>query len=232
MATVDLQNAYCSVPIHPEDRKHVGLCLDFGDGPCYLTDNFLCFGSKCSAFIFNGLTDAVSRYMRSQGYFCYNYLDDFIIIGNDFESTRSAQLFLIKTLRLFSFYISWKKVTIPSLYCRYLGMDIDPLTQRLLLPEEKILKLHHKLSFWKNKKTATKLQMQRLCGVLNFCCKVVRGGRVKMFHIIQLLSSFNTQRRINLPVEFLAENFKGCADFFDPIKNTVLPYRSCCFMPK
>ena len=26
MSTVDLQNAYRSVPIHPEDREHFGLC--------------------------------------------------------------------------------------------------------------------------------------------------------------------------------------------------------------
>ena len=82
MATVDLQDAYRSVPIHPEDRKHFGLSWDFGSGPVYLTDNFLCFGSKCSAFIFNRLTDAVARYMSYHGYICYNYLDDFILIAD------------------------------------------------------------------------------------------------------------------------------------------------------
>ena len=55
MATVDLENTYRSVHIHPSDRKHFGLCWDFGSGPRYLTDNFLCFGSKCSPFIFNRL---------------------------------------------------------------------------------------------------------------------------------------------------------------------------------
>ena len=77
MATVDLQDAYHSVPIHPEDRTHFGLRWNFGDGNIYLTDNFLCFGSRCSAFIFNRLTDSVSRFMNINGYTCYNYLDDF-----------------------------------------------------------------------------------------------------------------------------------------------------------
>ena len=173
MATVDLQDAYRSVPIHPEDRKHFGLSWNFGEGPIYLTDNVLCFGSKCSAFIFNRLTDAVSHYMKSQGYTCYNYLDDFIVIADSFENARSAQLFLIKTLRYLGFYISWKKVISPNAYCGYLGIDIDAKNQRLLLPQNKVHKLHEELSFWQNKRTSTKLQMQRLCGTLNFCCKVI-----------------------------------------------------------
>ena len=237
MATVDLKDAYRSVPIHPEDRLHFGLRWDFGHGPVYLTDNFLCFGSKCSAFIFNRLTDAVARYVRSQGYQCFNYLDDFIIIADSFEATRDAQLFLISTLRRLGFYISWAKLSSPSAYCRYLGIDIDAKNQRLLLPEEKIKKLHKELAFWLHKKTATKFQMQRLCGVLNFCCKVVRGGRVYMFHMIQLLKCFNAKHRITLPAAFhddiawwvtFAENFNGYADFFDPVTNTVELYTDAC----
>ena len=40
MATVDLQDAYRSVPIHENDRKHFGLRWDFGQGPIYLTCAF------------------------------------------------------------------------------------------------------------------------------------------------------------------------------------------------
>ena len=237
MATVDLQDAYRSVPIHPEDRTHFGLRWNFGDGPIYLTDNFLCFGSKCSAFIFNRLTDAIARYMNLQGYCCYNYLDDFIVIGENYEMTCQAQLFLIKTLRDLGFYISWRKLTSPTPYCRFLGIDIDAQNQKLFLPDDKIDKLHNELAFWQHKKTATKKQMQRLCGVLNFCCKVVRGGRVYMFYMIQLLKVFNSRSRISLPLSFyediswwreFANIFNGQADFFDPVANTVELYSDAC----
>ena len=191
MATVDLQDAYRSVPIHPDDRHHFGLRWYFGNGPVYLTDNFLCFGSKCSAFIFNRLTDAVARYMRSQGFNCYNYLDDFIIIAESYNAAHKAQLFLISTLRSLGFYISWHKIISPTNYCWFLGIDIDAKNQRLWLPDDKLKKLHNELVYWQNKKTSTKLQMQRQCGILNFCCKVIRGGRVYMFYMLQLLKSFN-----------------------------------------
>ena len=237
MATVDLQDAYRSVPIHPSDRKHFGLSWDFGYGNTYLTDNFLCFGSKCSAFIFNRLTDSVARYMGKRGFCCYNYLDDFIVIGANYDDTILAQRFLINTLRKLGFYISWRKITSPTQYCRFLGIDIDSVSHKLWLPPDKISKFHNELNFWSGRKTATKLQMQRLCGILNFCCKVIRGGRVYMFHMIQLLKLFNKDRRITLPENFhsdiawwytFASMFNGCADFFDPVTSTVELVTDAC----
>ena len=227
MATIDLQDAYWLVPIRPEDRKHFGLSWNFGEGPIYLTDNFLCFGSKCSAYIFNRLTDAVSSYMNKQGFVCYNYLDDFIIIDTTYEKVAAAQHFFISTLRKLGFYISWRKIVSPTQRCRFLGIDIDSEQGRLYLPAEKIAKFHKELLFWENIKTSTKYQMQRLCGVLNFCCKVIRGGRVYMFHMIQLLKLFSTCYRITLPGSFhkdimwwktFAESFNGSADFFYPVE--------------
>ena len=237
MATVDLQDAYRWVPIHPDDRKHFGLNWGFGNGPIYLTDNFLCFGSKCSAFIFNRLTDSISRYMIKNGFCCYNYLDDFILIGSTYNDACTAQRFLIATLRKLGFYISWKKIISPTQYCRFLGIDIDLIDLKLVLPEDKIIKFHNELSFWSKKKTATKLQMQHLCGVLNFCCKVIRGGRVFMFHMIQLLKLFKDNNRITLPKSFhediqwwstFAAIFNGYADFFDPVTNTIEIVTDAC----
>ena len=237
MATIDLQDAYRSVPIHPDNRKHFGLQWDFGEGPAFMTDNFLCFGSKCSAYIFNRLTDAVTRYIHRLGHKCFNYLDDFIIIADSFAEACKIQNLLISTLRCLGFYISWKKVFSPSQFCRYLGIDIDSVNQRLILPDDKIKKLNSELNFWQDRRTATKFQMQRLCGVLNFCCKVVRGGRVFMFHMIQLLKCFNLKSRIELPKSFheditwwlsFAETFNGCADFFDPVDRSVELYTDAC----
>ena len=186
MATVDLQNAYRSVPIHPTDRCHFGLQWDFGNGPVDMCDNFLCFGSKCSAYIFNRVTDSVARYLNKLGHKCFNYLDDFIIVADTIAEACATQNLLISTLHSLGFYISWRKVFSPSQQCRYLGIDIDSVQQRLILPAEKLDKLHAELAFWKNRRTATKYQMQRLFGILNFCCKVIRGGRVYMFHMIKI----------------------------------------------
>ena len=111
------------------------------------------------------------------------------------------------------------------------------VNRQLILPTDKIHKLHSELAFWKNRVTASKHQMQRLCGVLNFCCKVVRGGRVFMYHMIQLLKRFNDRPRITLPRSFFedlswwdkfAESFNGYADFFDTQENSVDIYTDAC----
>ena len=55
MATVDLQNAYRSVPINPDDRKHFGLRWDFGNG------GPLTGGSQCHVSILRNNDVALSN---------------------------------------------------------------------------------------------------------------------------------------------------------------------------
>ena len=229
MATIDLQAAYRAVPILPDNRKSFGLVWDFGDGPINMQDNFLCFGTKIAPFIFSRLTDSISRHMLAKGYVCYNYLDDFIVIGSSYQNTCDAQLYLISLLRRLGFYISWPKVTSPSTNCRYLGIEINSVHQTLSLPSDKMNNLSNELAFWEHRTTATKKEMQKLCGILNYCCKVIRGGRVFMHYMISLLKCFNTVNRIKLPLSFFedlewwrsySEIFNGKADFINPELST------------
>ena len=65
MCTVDIQSAYRSIAIHPDDRTYFGLKWDFGNGKgdVLMTDNYMCFGSRSAPFLFSRLTDSISRYM-------------------------------------------------------------------------------------------------------------------------------------------------------------------------
>ena len=64
-----------------------------------MCDNFIGFGTKVAPFMFDRLTDSVSRHTNRLGYKWFNYLDDFILIGLDYASTCKAQRYLIKLLR-------------------------------------------------------------------------------------------------------------------------------------
>ena len=57
----------------------------------------------------------------------------------------------------------------------------------LSLPKEKVCKLHKELESFEGRKKATKHQIQRLCGVLSHCCKVVKGARTFSHQAIDLL---------------------------------------------
>ena len=165
----------------------------------------MCFGSRSAPFLFSRLTDAVSRYMEKIGFSCFNYSDNFIIVADDLATCLAGQDTLISTLRSLGFYIAWNKTSYPSTLCRNLGINIDSINLRLFLPDDKINKLYSELDFWKKRRYATKKQMQRLCGTLNYCCKVIHGGRVCMHNMIGLLPCFNARRRLTLPRSFFEE---------------------------
>lgn len=137
MSTVALANAYRSVMIRPSNRVYFGLSFE-GQ---YLADNCLCFGSPCSPFIFNRLTDAVGRFLRDKGVLCWNYLDDTIGLSCDVTSGVRDQLFLIRTLRDHGFYIAWNKVKSPTHKCVHLGIEIDTIDLCLRLAADRLEKL-------------------------------------------------------------------------------------------
>ena len=85
MAVTDLASAYRSAMIRPCDRKYQGLQWQVGGKEVFIQDNFLSFGTRVAPFLFTRLTDAVARYVNACGYFCINYLDDFLVKGGTFE---------------------------------------------------------------------------------------------------------------------------------------------------
>ena len=195
LGVTDISAAYRSVLIRPSDRKYQGLRWDVDGKEVYIQDNFLSFGCRASPYIFNSLTDAVSRYMQGCGFTCYNYLDDFLVVGDSFYSCQEAQLALHTLLRSLGFDIAYKKVLSPTRVQRYLGIEIDTVEMKLRLPTDKLAKLHEELAFFAGRRQATRKQLQRLCGILGHCSTVVRGGRTFSHRIIGMLGGFTPKRR-------------------------------------
>lgn len=205
LATVDIANAYRSVSIRPDHRKYMGLRWKVGDQEQFFYDTRLCFGQKCAPFIFSTLTNFVVACMKDRGYqrtFCY--LDDFILIGDSFESCQEAQLTLIRLLGEMGFAVNWSKCTSPSTTCVYLGVEINSMKMQLSLPKRKMEKLHSELKFFENKARASKKQIQRLAGVLCHCSKVIRGARIFSRRVIDLLKGLPDRNvRLKLSDGFL-----------------------------
>ena len=232
MAVTDITAAYRSVLVRPSDRTHQGLVWDLDGESCYIQDNCLSFGTRVSPYVFNSITDAVSRYVSAHGIFCVNYLDDFLVMGQDYESCRSAQLFLHSVLRSLGFYIAYKKVRSPSRIQVYLGVELDSTKMELRLPQEKLDKLYVELDFFSGRRRATKKQLQRLCGVLSHCSTLVRGGRTFSHRVISLLSAFTPKKRyITLSHSFhqdlqwwhdFAAWFNGSAKIIQPPTHTTM----------
>ena len=111
MATVDISSAYRSISIHPSQWTYQGVRWNIQGLPTLLFDTRVCFGVKNPPYLFTQVSNCVTRCMNRRWFFrIINYLDDFMVIGDSFESCQHAQIGLLISL---GFEVSWKRCTSP-----------------------------------------------------------------------------------------------------------------------
>lgn len=205
MASVDILNAYRSIMVHPSQWRYQGISWPIDGVPTYLLDTHICFGLRCAPYLFTQVSNFVLRCLHRRGFTrCAVYLDDFFLLGSTRDECQSAQNCLIEILRSLGFGISWGKCSSPTQNITYLGVSFDSVQMSVSIPPEKLSKLHTELEFFNNKKRATLRQIQRLCGILAHCSKVIRGGRTFSNRIIELLKGWPSKRkRIRLTEGFI-----------------------------
>ena len=129
LSKADLESAYRSVPIHPNNYAGTGLKWKFKDHKLkftYFVDTRLMFGGKRAPEIFHRLTQAVCRIMVKKGFnSLVVYLDDFLIIGESEAACRAAFEALLALLQNLGLKINWKKVVPPTQCLVFLGVLLD-----------------------------------------------------------------------------------------------------------
>ena len=204
LATVDISNAYRAVNTHPDSRVRQGLAWDFGNGTCFMRDNRLCMGLSSSPFVFSKISDLVVRCLCREGFTqCINYLDDFCMVDREVAACEASQRELIAILRRLGFSISFKKLTPACRITRFLGIEIDSGRMELRLPQDKLEKLQGILHSFIKRRKASKLELQKLGGILAHCCKVVQGGRTFSRRVYDLIASVRSNHhKVRLTEEF------------------------------
>ena len=86
MASIDLKDAYYSVPVADEDRK----LLKFQWGDRYFQFTCLPTGLACAPRLFTKLLKPVYTHIRSMGHTCMSHIDDSLFVG--YEFTMSYEL--------------------------------------------------------------------------------------------------------------------------------------------
>lgn len=235
MATVDISNAYRAVHIHPTSSIRQGLSWSFKEETTYMRDNRLCMGLGSSPYVFSMLSELIVRCMiREGGPRVVNYLDDFCIIGHSYEECRAGQLELVHVIRRLGFFINYRKLTNPSQEMRFLGIIIDSIKMQLRLPEDKLARLFEILNDFSGRVKATRLELQRLAGILAHCCKVIQGGRTFSRRVYDMLSSMKRAHyKVRLNEEFrldvfwwleFAETFNGQRSIIPPSQPAISVY--------
>ena len=189
MSKIDLKSAYRSVGVNPLCFPGTGLKWKFkGDNhDTYIIDKCLPFGAKFSPGIFHRLTQAVRRMMLRRGYRIVVYLDDFLIIESSRDRCLEAQRCLLELLRNLGFSIAWEKVEGPAQVLTFLGVEINTIDDLLVLPEGKLNEFEMLVNEVLNSKRISLRKLQSLAGKLNWASSVVRGGRIYLRRILDVM---------------------------------------------
>ena len=190
MSVIDIKSAYRAVTINPEHWTYQGFRWeDEGEEKVYI-DHRMCFGVCTGPYYFNLISNFIQETLSDQyDIRLMNYLDDFLVMGTDYESCQQAQLCVISFIRFLGFHISWHKVTPPSTTVQYLGIIIDTEKMELSIPIDKLDRLRTLLEKYSNSKLIDRKELESLTGLLSHCSQCVKGGRTFCRRLYDLYKS-------------------------------------------
>ena len=180
LAKLDLESAYRMVPVHPDDRRFLGMQWQGK----VLVDMALPFGLRSAPKVFNLLADCLQWIFQHHGIeFVIHYLDDFLYAGQPgAEECREYLQQALAPCEELGVQVSLEKLVGPAMLIEFLGILLD--THRL--PTDKLLRLRRFIQEWRGKLSCTKRELLSLIGQLQHACKVVRPGRTFLRRMIEL----------------------------------------------
>ena len=184
LAKLDLESAYCIVPVNPEDRFLLGMEWK---GSWYV-DMVLPFSLRSAQKIFTALADGLIWIMGNNGVKkALHYLDNYLFFGRPLSSECAEAL--QRALSLcdeLGVPVTKEKIEGPSTSLPFLGILLDTEAGEIQLPEEKLQRLKEVIRGWMGRKLCKKRELLSLIGQLQHACKVVRYGRTFLRRMINL----------------------------------------------
>ena len=133
MASVDLRDAYYSIPVHQEDQKFFSFTWE---GKYY---QFICLpnGYKDGPRVFTKVLKAPFAYLRRQGHASVLYLDDGYLQASTYEECCRNIQCTTSLLEALGFFISDKSVLTPTTRLIFLGFILDSDAMTITLTEKR-----------------------------------------------------------------------------------------------
>ena len=139
MASVDLKDAYYSVPIWPPHRKY--LRFKWND----VLYEFTCLpnGLACCPRVFTRLLKPIFSEMSLKGHTMFPYIDDSFIVAPSKMACATAVTDLCNIFECLGFTVHpQKSVLVPSTKLKFLGFFIDTIAMHIAITNDKIEKFH------------------------------------------------------------------------------------------
>uniref|UniRef100_A0A0A9YMB8 Putative enzymatic polyprotein n=1 Tax=Lygus hesperus TaxID=30085 RepID=A0A0A9YMB8_LYGHE len=228
LASIDLSQAYCHVPITPRHRRF----LSFVYKDTVYQWTCLPFGLATAPQAFAQLTNWVASYLRNKGIRTIVYLDDFLFAHQDPSLLEEHLRYVTQLLLFLGWQINFKKSQmVPTQLINFLGITWNTKSLQMSLPEAKVLSISNLLLSTIHRSQWSLKSAQILIGVLNFAAFAVPLGRL---HLRWIQIATRPLRRVRprqlLPLServlgelrWWQENLRHSSSFHPPVNRVFL----------
>ena len=189
MISLDLQDAYLQVPVHPESRRY----LRFTMGGVPYQFRVLCFGLTTAPQVFTRLMAPISAILHRYGIRMLRYLDDWLILAESRTTCLQARDRLLQLCEELGLQVNHRKSSlVPSQDMTYLGMQILSVRFVAKPTETRVVNLLNIIEEFLSSPDPPAALWRRLLGHLSSLTLLVKGGMLRMRSLqIRLRSRWN-----------------------------------------
>ena len=214
MTSIDLQDAYFSLPIMKRHRKY----LRFIWRNTLYEFQCLCFGLSLAPFYFTKAMKPVFSQLRREGIHCTHYIDDSMYISPSAKQLQKDTSRARALLQSLGFTINLGKSSFqPSRRITHLGFVIDSESYTVSLPKEKVNKIQLVCRDLLNARYVTIRQFARGIGLIVSSFLAVKYAKLHTRYLeiykaeqLQRLQDFDKQiylsTRVRLELKWWVEN--------------------------
>ncbi|XP_068096310.1 CCAAT/enhancer-binding protein gamma isoform X1 [Hyperolius riggenbachi] len=142
LASIDLQDAYLHLPIHPGHQKYLRFAIQKGSLTAHYQFQALPFGLTSAPRIFTKIVAEMIQFLHLQKINVIPYLDDFLIVNRDKNQLERDCVLCLQIMQSLGWIINTAKSDLnPSKTMTFLGFMIDTDLEIISLTQEKIVKL-------------------------------------------------------------------------------------------
>ena len=177
----DLARGYRQLRVDPHDWPLLG----FKHRGRYYLDICPPFGLRSSAMCMQRTAEAIVYLHGIRGFYCRAYLDDFGGAEPTQGTAKDALTELQSVMASLGVVEAKHKVHEPSQVMVWLGISYDSVNMTMTIPEPKMEEVMNILQEWGAKNRATRRELQKLLGLLQFVASVAPPVRVFSNRMLQ-----------------------------------------------